>query len=521
MGDKARGKGMSVGPVVLWWLLLTMWPAAASAGPAEDQSALAKALAGLSGDRMLADVARLSARDFNGRQTGTEDDLRSGLFVAERFQSLGLQPAGSQPLSATPTEPSGQAALSQPWMMTEPVSVTRIGDTPQLELFSDSLTISSHPGTDYLPILDSPPVSVTAPVVFVGYGISDPASGFDEYQGLDVKDRIVLFLRGKPEKYPAQFTHADKERAARDKGAVAFLTVTGPVMSAYESRRGMGTGPLAYYGQSSTGSRPTLPGAWISPALADRMISAKGSPKEGALREIQEQLNRTLAPKSASTDLSAHLKWNSTQASGTLMNILGVIPARDSSAQAEAVLVGAHRDHFGRQAGLLFPGADDNASGTAVLLDVARVLGQSGVNPKRTILFVSFSGEEQGVLGSKLYVRRPSRPLGSTVAMINVDHAGIGNGRLTVGVVGLQKGIATEAGQLAGLGDKLDLFGFFPGGDHVPFKEAGIPTVAIVSAGAHPHFHQPTDTAETVQPEILQTVARYVLALTWHLANAQ
>ena len=104
--------------------------------------------------------------------------------------------------------------------------------------------------------------------------------------------------------------------------------------------------------------------------------------------------------------------------------------------------------------------------------------------------------------------------------MINVDHAGVGNGRLTVGIAGLPKETATGAGQLAGLADKLDLFGFFPGGDHVPFKEAGVATIAVVSAGAHPHFHQPADTAETVQPEILQAVARYVLALTWQLANA-
>lgn len=243
------------------------------------------------------------------------------------------------------------------------------------------------------------------------------------------------------------------------------------------------------------------------------------SVKAGSLRETQEQLNRTLAPKSISTGVAAHLKWDSTQTSGTLMNVLGVIPGRDSAAQPDVVLIGAHRDHFGRQAGLLFPGADDNASGTAVLLEVARALAQSGVKAKRAILFASFSGEEQGLLGSKLYVRRPSRPLNNTVAMINVDHAGIGNGRLTVGITGLPKTVATEAGQLAGLADTLDLFGFFPGGDHVPFKEAGIPTIAIVSAGAHPHFHQPTDTAETAQPEILQVVARYVLALAWHLAN--
>jgi Peptidase family M28 len=103
--------------------------------------------------------------------------------------------------------------------------------------------------------------------------------------------------------------------------------------------------------------------------------------------------------------------------------------------------------------------------------------------------------------------------------MINVDHAGAGNGRLTVGVTGLEKSTAHHSGELAGLRDKLDVFGYFPGGDHVPFKEAGVPTVAVVSGGIHPHFHQPSDTVETIDPEILRSVARYVLALTWQLAN--
>jgi len=110
-------------------------------------------------------------------------------------------------------------------------------------------------------------------------------------------------------------------------------------------------------------------------------------------------------------------------------------------------------------------------------------------------------------------------PLTATKAMINVDHAGVGNGRLTVGVTGIEKSLATEAGQMAGLSDKLDLYGFFPGGDHVPFTEAGVPTITVVSGGIHPHFHQPTDTADTINPDILKIVARYVLALTWQLAN--
>ncbi|MCE9535807.1 MAG: M20/M25/M40 family metallo-hydrolase [Nitrospirae bacterium] len=203
------------------------------------------------------------------------------------------------------------------------------------------------------------------------------------------------------------------------------------------------------------------------------------------------------------------------------MNVIALLTGTDPQLTREAIIIGAHRDHFGRQAGLLFPGADDNASGTAVMLEVARAMTASEVRSKRTVLFVSFSGEEQGLIGSRLFLQRSVVSIGSTRAMINIDHAGIGNGRLTVGVTGLDKSIAVEAGQTAGLTDKLDLYGFFPGGDHVPFKEAGIPTITVVSGGVHPHFHQPTDSADTINPEILQTVARYVLALTWQLVNVQ
>jgi Zn-dependent M28 family amino/carboxypeptidase len=184
----------------------------------------------------------------------------------------------------------------------------------------------------------------------------------------------------------------------------------------------------------------------------------------------------------------------------------------------ESVIIGAHRDHFGHPGAMLFPGADDNASGTAVILEVARTLTNVESHPSRTILFISFSGEERDLLGSRLYTSRPVVPLDSTKAMINIDHAGVGNGRLTVGITGVEKEVLREVGKIADVDEKLDLYGFFPGGDHVPFKEAGVPTVTVVSGGVHPHFHQPSDTADTIDSEILKTAARYVLALTWHLA---
>ncbi|HKN87537.1 MAG TPA: M20/M25/M40 family metallo-hydrolase [Nitrospiraceae bacterium] len=403
-------------------------------------------------------------------------------------------------------------------MMTTEVRVTQIAGIPPPE-FGIKPTASAEPiqvGIDYLPILDSPSINVTAPFVFVGYGISDTTHGWDEYAGIDARNRIVVFLRGKPESYGFLITHADKIRAAREHGAAAFLTFTGPIMSPYEARRGMSHAPLAFYNQM--GQEQSFPGAWIHTDLAERLVSSKLSSIGRSLGEVQQQL-QTLTQQSFETDTHIHLKWDSEQEAGTLNNVLGLFPGGDPSLAQETVIIGAHRDHFGPQAGLVFPGADDNASGTAVLLEAARVLTESGLTPKRSLLFVSFSGEEQGLLGSRLYVSRPPRPLPHTVTMINIDHAGVGNGRLTVGVTGLDKSLAANAGEHAALAGTVDLFGFFPGGDHVPFKEAGVPTVTVVSGGPHPHFHQQSDTPDTVDPEILERTVRYVIALAWQSAN--
>lgn len=489
--------------LLLFSLLLPL--SAGSAGDTrETHETLADALRSVSGPRMLADVTTLSGADFNGRQTGTADDLRSAHFVADRLQSLGLQPAGTEFLT--------DGAQGATWAMSDPVDTARILPPATLEI-SGAVSLTASLGQDFLPILDSPRVNVTAPVVFVGYGIADPAHGVDEYAGLDVRDRVVLFLRGKPDRYAQPLTQADKEKTARERGALAFLTATGPVVPAYEARRGIGTRPMAFYGSQSAKEGPRLPGAWISTDLAQSIVGTGGP----SLSARQDALNRGEGPRSGPTSAVVRLAWETRPDTGRMINVLGLLAGRDP--RQGIVLIGAHRDHFGRQAGLLFPGADDNASGTAALLEVARVLKQAGP-PRRAILFVSFSGEERGLLGSRLYVGRPAVSLAETKAMLNIDHAGIGNGRVTVGLTGLSKETAADAGRMAGLADRLDLYGFFPGGDHVPFKEAGIPSATIVSAGAHPHFHQPTDRAETVQANILETAARYLLALAWQLANA-
>jgi hypothetical protein len=470
---------------------------------------LSSALEQISEERMLADIRTLSGPTYAGRLTGSAQDEASATFVANRFSELRLNRS-----AALPPESRTNPLPQREWKQTASVPTRTIADTPLLELVSPQQRLTLHGGSQFLPILDSPSADIRGRVVFVGYGIVDPSQGIDDYAGQDVRDAIVLFLRGKPDSSITPVSHADKERLAKQHGAIGYLTATGPILSAYERRRGVTGTPSAYY--SSTASEDQLPGAWISTETAE-WILAQAASADATLRSLQEALNRP-SSRSMRTDAVAEMQWTSHVQPGTLFNVMSVIKGYAPN-DGDTVLVGAHRDHFGRQAGLLFAGADDNASGTAVLLEVARVLALAPAAPKRSVLFLSFSGEEQGLLGSRLYVKQPIVPLSNTIGMINVDHAGTGNGRLTVGVTGFDKTMAQRAGATAGLSEKVDVFGYFPGGDHVPFKEAGVPTVAVVSGGVHPHFHQPSDTVETVDPEILRSVARYVLTLTWQLAN--
>lgn len=473
---------------------------------------LSNALDAMVPEQILADIRTLSSPSFNGRQTGTEDDLRSAQWVAQQFLSTGLRLPnvfnGSLTVPSFTREDGatiGIMATLVPTPMLSADSTLRIG-------LDDSLS-PARLGPDYLPIFDSPSADIRSRIVFVGYGIVDPAQDIDDYAGVDVKDSIVLFLRGKPTHVKHPVSHMDKVRFARGHGALAYLTATGPILHPYEVRRGVTGSPSAFYGQLPQDQ--AIPGAWISTALAEQILAEPNGATTDRLRTLQEQLNQSPSAQSTPTNHEALLEWHSTTRDGMLTNVMGVIPGTGP----DWIIIGAHRDHFGKPAGLLFPGADDNASGTAVILEVARALMKSGFHPQRSILFVSFSGEERDLLGSRLYTSRPVVPLAATKAMINIDHAGIGNGRLTVGVTRFEKSVAAEAGTAVGLGDKLDIYGFFPGGDHVPFKEADVPTVTVVSGGIHPHFHQPTDTADTIDPEILKTVARYVLTLAWQLAD--
>jgi len=244
-----RSCSPSVGVIILLGIILALLPLGSRgyAQSEEDPQAWLGALNRLSSERMLADVRTLSSPAFNGRQAGSADDLRSAQWVAQELTVAGVQlpridnngTAFSSP-SARKEEPIGIMASMVSTPLIEPDPVLRTGAADQL--------VTAQLSRDYFPIFDSPSADLQGQVVFVGYGLVDPAQGIDDYAGVDVKNCIVLFLRGKPDHYPSPVSHADKVRFARDRGALAYLTATAPIISPYETRRGATGRPSALYG---------------------------------------------------------------------------------------------------------------------------------------------------------------------------------------------------------------------------------------------------------------------------------
>src|SRR5438876_1054959 len=466
-------------------LAIIILPCIIAQGHAAEPDEFAKLAAEISPTQLMQTVRELS--NFDGRQSGTAGGRTTEAYIASR-----LPRAASQPF---------------------PITTVQIDPLIHAEIRVGRRVVVFEKGQDFLPIISLTPTGhITAPVIFVGYGIAAPGQSLDEYQGLSAAGKVVLFLRGQPKGFAGRVTHADKVRTARAKGAVAYLTVTGTILSPYEHRRGMTTRPVALY---EGGAPAALPGLWITPAAADAILQPVGR----SVRSFQEEMDRQLAARSADTGTELRMEILARRLDAMTSNVLARWPGADPALREEAIIVGAHHDHFGVQAGLVFPGSDDNASGTAVLLEIARVLATTGIRPKRSLLFVSFAGEEQGLLGSRFYVAHPRHPLSAVKAMLNVDHPVVANGHIMVGLSKLEKAAAQAAAKKVAAADKLELYGLFPGGDHVPFAEAGLPTAAIVTAGSHPDFHQPTDTPEKIKPELLALITRYTLALVWALAN--
>ncbi len=461
-------------------LLLTLGVLLLSSVAAATRSATSPPVA----DELLAHVGALTAPEMEGRASGTAGGERAGRYLADRLAAMGLRPGGDA------------GSFVQSFTLSTGVVV---GPGTALErLGASGRTLEV--GREWTPHGGSPGGEVSGEVVFVGHGVVAADQGYDDYAGADVRGKIALALDDAPAHLlDLRPSRLEKLIAARRHGASALLIASDSLPSL-----------------GATAASVRLVSATVTRAAADLLLEPSA--------KTTAQLGRALAdsrlPASFATGVGVRIRVNFEREDRRTGNIIGILPGADPARAAEAVVLGAHYDHLGRTGGLVHPGADDNASGTAVVLGLARAFAEGGATP-RTLVFALFAGEEMGLLGSTHYARHPAVPTERTVAMLNFDMVGrMRERRLHVG--GVESGTGLRAlVREAAAGEPLDLTLHetpFAPSDHTPFYAAGAP-VLFFFTGEHDDYHTPRDTADKINGHGMAEVARVAMRVVERLGG--
>ena len=453
----------------------------------------------ITSDELKAHVKYLASDELEGRGSGTEGNRKAAEYIAKYFKQYGLKPAGDD---------------GTYFQKFEFVSALKLGDGNALS-FEGADTRKLKVDEDFRPLGFSMNTTVSAHLVFAGYGISAPEKNYDDFKDIDVSGKAVVVLRYGPdgndphsdfEKYTSL---RNKARIARDKGAVALLIVIGPAD---------GDDDLIKLSFDNAFANSGIAAISIKRSALNSVFKSAGRD----LKDIQDSI------KSSKTSMafdipgvSVQLKTDVVKIMGETSNILGLIEGNDPALASEVVVLGAHMDHLGYGgpgSGSLVPdsheihnGADDNASGTSALMELAEKFSSNRSHIKRSLLCVAFSGEELGTLGSAHYVNHPFISLQKTVAMFNFDMVGrLEKGTLTV----YGTGTSREWPDLLGRFNRDSAFtlkqiadGFGPS-DQTQFYAKDIP-VLFFFTGTHSDYHKPSDDWDKLNYPGEETIARY------------
>jgi len=253
------------------------------------------------------------------------------------------------------------------------------------------------------------------------------------------------------------------------------------------------------------GEQPVdFPQLHISLEAANKLLSRTGF----TISECQTNIDSSKAPFSFNLQTKATVETNAKyEKDARTMNVAGMIEGSDPELKKEYVVIGAHLDHVGTQAGLLFPGANDNASGSSGVLEIAKAFIKNGIKPKRSVIFVLFAGEEQGLNGSKHFVESWGKGYDHLAAMLNLDCIGYGDS-IKVGNGKSAPDLWQIAKQIDDAGDKMMVDATWSGGgaDATPFHQKGIPCLYFVTTNSYDHLHQPSDKVETLNPVLYEKI---------------
>jgi Zn-dependent M28 family amino/carboxypeptidase len=487
--------------LLLLSLLSVVTPALAQQAPAG--SGAAQVAQAVDSNVFRAHLGFLADDALEGRRPGTRGGELAAKYIAAQFERLGLQPAGD----------SGTYYHQVPIITLSPNPTVKVtGPMPGDLTYRKDYVLWS--------MRNEPRVQVSGDLVFVGYGIVAPKYQWDDYKDVDVKNKIVVALvndpglrdstifRGKILTYYGRWTYKIEEAQRQGAAGILLVHTTESATYPWTTVQSSWTGPQVRIEQPPTS---LVIAGWLSHDAAARLFTQSGQNLDSLSSQAARRGFQAVPLKSG---LDAAVQ--STIARSTTSNVLGRWPGRGSLAK-EAVLIGGHYDHFGIAAPVagdsIYNGALDNASGTAAVLTAAEAFARSRVRTGRSIVFIGFTAEESGLLGSQALVARPAVPLKDVAAILNMDVMNLAGRTRDVSALGLDqsslgsvfsRAAAAEGLKVSSNEDAL-LRGSYFRSDHFPFAKAGVPGTSLENG--REYVGQPADYGTRMEEEY--TAKRY------------
>jgi len=468
----------------------------------------------------LQHIKYLASDELEGRGDGAPGLEKAAEYIEKSLRNSGLEPAGDN------------GSFFQTFQLVTGISLEP-GNT--LSLTTSNGTVALEVGRDYRLVSTSSNSAPTSlPVVFAGYGITAAAQHYDDYAGIDASGKAVLIFTHEPQENDprsvfegqtntANSTMLRKVEVARSHGAAAILLMddVNHRVEPEQNRQWLRDPQAEEYG---------MPVFYVS---RDRVQQALGAALN--LANLSREIDRDFAAKSrVLADVSMSAVDRTQKVRRPVRNVVAKLQGSDPSLRSEAVIIGAHYDHLGRSgrfsmaqnsSGQIHHGADDNASGTAAILEMAKAAVESRSDFRRSMIFITFAGEELGLLGSSYYANHPSMPLEQTIAMINLDMVGRAGGRILVdgfaNAASLEDDLKAAQATLTGSGMKMAALRGSAGAgasDDATFISRKIPAINFFS-GFHVDYHRPSDTWDKIDAAGGAAVADLALALAQQIAN--
>jgi hypothetical protein len=451
-------------------------------------------------------IRYLASDSLKGRLTGSAGDSLSAVYIRKELASFGFQPLsvdGFQRFRVT----------------------SRLVAGPENDLSVEDIRFIAE--KDFAPFAFSADAGLISEAVFAGYGfnIDTDSIKWNDYNGVDVKNKWVIILRADPEvdKSTSPFIpySGDRNKAllAKDMGAAGVLLVSGPAYDPQDTFESLNPNDFSI----------DIPVLRIKREVAD-LILAK---TKKTISELEKKLNETKKPQSYTTNTTVSAKAEVIREMSTTRNVSMVLPGEDEALKNEYIIIGAHFDHLGMggpgsgsmvvDTVAVHHGADDNASGVSMMLELAEKFALTKGSHKRSIICIAFAGEEEGLLGSKYFVDNPGIDLTKVNAMINLDMVGRLKDSSSVQISGV--GTAGDFGEMITSGNDTSLLrltlseeGYGPS-DHSSFYGKNIP-VLFFTTGAHMDYHTPSDTYDKINYKGMVTISSLIFKITEKLASS-